>query len=728
MGNFILDVIAEFGGRQASEAIGNEHRIVPETLGAGFREADMALEAAFKEVHFAVENQGYDAFEACCALFERYAFEFAKELVHIGVEIVAFSRVAGAVYTGSASKGVNFETCIVGEAVDAASFIQILGLLDGILLESVAGFRNLFCDAQLGRGYKFEARAEDFGSLAEFPHISSCKYDFHVCKINKIATFVVMKKSILLAVALTLVLAPAFSQTKSFKLGQWTEIQNAIIKELNRSYVDSLPLDRIERKGIDAMLENLDPYTIFIPEEENEDLDMMIHKTYGGIGAVIYKPEKEGDVIINEPYAGSPAAKAGLKCGDRILKIDGQTVHGLETKECSDRMKGKPGTEVVFEVQKLRGGIQEVRIIRQRIHLPDIELAQMINDTTGYILQSGFTEGVANTLKESVLQLKKQGMKKLVLDLRGNGGGLLAEAADIAGLFLPKGSLVVNAKGHNGENAAEYRTRFAPIDTLMPIVVMVNSGSASASEIIAGALQDYDRATIMGERTFGKGLVQSIRPLPYNAQLKITTAKYYTPSGRCVQAIDYSNRKEDGSVGHIPDSLTNEFKTAAGRIVRDGGGIKPDVEIKGHRYSRITYSLVVYGVMEHYALKFVEDHASIPALENFHFSDADYDKFVEFAKNEEFDYRSTAKTIFDEMKKELEEDGLEESMKSELEAMEKALAMDKEKLLRLKKDEIVPLLEEEIAVRYYFQEAGVKVRLRYDDQLKTALESPMIEI
>lgn len=517
----------------------------------------------------------------------------------------------------------------------------------------------------------------------------------------------------------------ASGQSKSFKLGQWTEIHNSIIKELNRSYVDSLPVDRIMRAGVDAMLEELDPYTIYIPEEENEDLQMMLSKTYGGIGAIIHK-KKDENVIINEPYAGSPAQKYGLMCGDEIIEIDGVPTKGLETKESSDRMKGKPGTTVVFKVKKVRTGeIVDIPIVRERIHFPDVEYAGMLDETTGYILQTGFTDGVGAQIKEKVQALKAQGMKRLVLDLRGNGGGLMNEAINIVSLFVPKGSLVVSAKGNSEESKREYRTTTEPIDTELPIIVMIDSGSASSSEIVAGALQDLDRAAVMGTRSYGKGLVQSIRPVAYNGQMKVTTAKYYTPSGRCVQAIDYSNRNEDGSVGHIPDSLTKEFKTASGRIVRDGGGITPDVKISVPDYSRLVYSLVLGGVIDQYVIDYARKHDSIPAVDDFHYTDTDFEDFIAFAKTQEFDYRSSAKTFYDQMKKELEKDGLAQTMSAELEALEKALEMDKEKFIRLKKDEIIPFIEEEIATRYWFQEAGVKIRLRYDDQLKKALTSKM---
>lgn len=512
----------------------------------------------------------------------------------------------------------------------------------------------------------------------------------------------------------------ASGQSKNFRLGQWTEINNAILKQLSASYVDSLPLGRMERAGIDEMLSQLDPYTVYIPEEENEDLQMMINKTYGGIGAVIYKPEKDGNVFINEPYAGSPAVRYGLQCGDQILEIDGVTTHGLNSQESSDRMKGKPGTTVHFKVKKVHSGeIKEIDVVRERIHMPDVEYAGMLNDSTGYILQTGFTENVSSDVRNAVIKLKGQGMKRLFLDLRGNGGGLLGEAVNIVSIFVPKGSLVVFQKGKDQASYREYHTMLEPVDTQLPVTVLVDGGSASASEIVSGALQDLDRAMIMGRRTYGKGLVQSILPLPYNGQVKVTTAKYYTPSGRCVQAIDYAQRGEDGSVKHIPDSLTTEFKTAHGRTVRDGGGITPDKELKTHEYSRLVYSLVLNGIVDQYALDYGSRHESIPALEDFHFGD--YDDFVKFALTKEFDYRSSAKALYDQMKAELKKDGLDESVKEQLEALDRAMNMEKEQFLRLKKDEIVPFIEEEIAVRYYYQEAGIQMRIRYDDQLWEAV-------
>ena len=492
------------------------------------------------------------------------------------------------------------------------------------------------------------------------------------------------KKICVVAAALFLAASPfASAQSKNFTLAKWVEVYNSILKELNRSYVDSLEVGRIQRTAIDAMLSSLDPYTQYVPEEEQENFQMMLTNTYGGIGAIIYKPDVNGNVIINEPYEGSPAARNGIRCGDEVEAIDGVSTHGLTSQESSDRMRGKPGTTVVLTVKKLRGQTVDIPVVRERISLPSVEYVGMLNENDGYILLEKFTEGVGQDIRDAYHKLKDQGMKRLVLGLRGNGGGLMHEAVNI-----------------------------------------VDSGSASASEIVSGALQDYDRATIVGTRTYGKGLVQSIRPLPYDGQLKVTTAKYYTPSGRCVQAIDYSHRNEDGSVGFIPDSLTHEFTTAHGRKVRDGGGITPDFEVKAHRYSRLTYSLVLGGIVEQYALKYVQEHESIPAVEDFHFDE--YEDFVAFASTKEFDYRSSARALFDQMKKTLEEDGLTEAVSSELSALEKSLDMDKPTFLRLKKDEVIPFIEEEIVVRYYFQEAGIRIRIRYDSQLADALKQPAI--
>ena len=538
-----------------------------------------------------------------------------------------------------------------------------------------------------------------------------------------------MKIKSLIAASLAVVVGTAaFGQSQSFKLGKWTEIQNSILKELSRSYVDSLPVDRIERAGIDAMLGSLDPYTVYIPEEENEDLMMMINKSYGGIGAIIYKPDKDGNVIINEPYKGSPAEKYGLRCGDEIMEIDGQSTHGLSSQECSDRMKGKPGTSVRFKIKKVRSNeIEDVVVTRERIHLPDIEYAGMLNDTTGYIYQSGFTENVSGELRNAFLKLKKQGMKKLVLDLRGNGGGLMSEAVGIVSLFVPKGSLVVSSKGQAAGTETQYKTTSEPIDTRIPIIVMVDSGSASSSEIVTGALQDLDRATVMGTRTFGKGLVQSIRPLPYNGQLKVTTAKYYTPSGRCVQAIDYSHRNDDGSVGHIPDSLTHEFKTAHGRTVRDGGGIKPDIEVLPDSLPNIAFYLASTGLdsteaMLNWEVKYLKEHKTIAPAATFELSDADYENFKAFVIQSGFKYDRESEKQLKNLVKLAKFEGYYDDARAEFDALEQRLNHNLAKDLDHNKEVIKAILAGDIVAAYYFQRGSVENKLLHDKQWKEAVK------
>lgn len=509
------------------------------------------------------------------------------------------------------------------------------------------------------------------------------------------------------------------AQSAGFRTGKALETEHAIIKELIDGYVDSVRTDEIIGYGIEAMLQRLDPYTVYIPEEDQESLEMMLSGSYGGIGAIIYKKPGEG-VIINEPYYGSPAVRSGLRCGDMILEIDGEPVYSLESAECSSRMKGKPGTEVRFKVRKVRtGDTVDISIRRERIHLPDIEYAGMLDDSTGYIRLTGFTDGAAQDFRTRVKELLGQGMKRLVFDLRGNGGGAMNEAVDIVSAFVPKGTVVVSSKGRDKSLCREYRTWMDPVDTELPLLVLIDGASASSSEIVAGAIQDLDRGLVMGYRSYGKGLVQSIKQLPYNGQLKLTTARYYTPSGRCVQALDYSRRKEDGSVGYVPDSLRNEFKTAAGRTVKDGGGITPDVEVSFTRYSRTVYSLVINGVIEEFTLQYVSEHDSVP--EDYRMSDEEFEQFVNFASGKELDYRSSSKTLLDQLRKELKEDGMEELASAELAALEKAVNVDKETLIRHQKEQIIPFIEEEIVTRYHFQQAGVKVRLRSDEQLHKAL-------
>lgn len=515
----------------------------------------------------------------------------------------------------------------------------------------------------------------------------------------------------------------ANGQSANFKAGQNLEIQYNILKELKGNYVDTINMEKLINTGIAAMLESLDPYTEFLPEEDDETFELMRTATYGGIGAVIKKIDSLG-VVISQPYWGSPAVTYGLEPGDIILKIDGVDVKPLTADECSTKMKGQPGTQVTFLVKKARSGqTTEIKVTRDRVHIPDISYSGLLNDTTGYIKLDAFTEGGSKDVKKALVELKNKGMKKLVLDLRGNGGGIMEEAVNIVALFVKNGTEVVSAKGRAPEANFTYTTSTEPVDTLLPLMVLVNSGSASSSEIVAGALQDLDRATIMGTRTYGKGLVQAFRPTGYNGKLKLTTSKYYTPSGRCVQAIDYTNRNSDGSVGIVPDSLKKEFKTLKGRSVYDGGGIAPDIEIKSEQYSRPAVSLVVNDILGDFAIAFYAQNKTIAPARNFKLTDSQYTNFVKYAAARNFDSRSGAQTMIDQMLKAAKSENLYEINKAEFDALEKKLIITKEEMLKLKRAEFQPLLEEEIVQKYYFTEGRIQSILRNDKQLHKAIET-----
>ena len=515
----------------------------------------------------------------------------------------------------------------------------------------------------------------------------------------------------------------AQAQSQEFQLGKSLEIENSILREIAGGYVDTVNFEKMMTAGINAMLATLDPYTVYYPEEEEEDLELITTGFYGGIGALIRKAPDEG-VKIMEPYEDSPAAKAGIEPGDVIISIDGTTVYGETSDQSSSRMKGQPGTDVKFELVKGRGGdTVNVVVTRERIHVSDVEYYGMLRDSIGYIFLSGFKENLAKEVKDAVKDLKEQGARRLVIDLRDNGGGIMDEAISLVSLFVPKGTKVVSSKGRIPSMNHEYFTTENPLDTLIPLLVMVNSSSASASEITAGALQDLDRATIAGKRTFGKGLIQSIRSIPYNSQVKLTTGKYYTPSGRCVQAIDYSHRNEDGSVGYVPDSLKREFKTRNGRSVYDGGGIAPDIEVDAHLYSRTTVSLVYNEVIGDFAIEYYKQHESIPQAEDFHLSDEDYADFVKFAAAQDVDFRSSAETALDQLVSSAKQDGLYEEFKAEIDALSAKIKMEKESVLNAAniKSEIVPLIEAEIVTDYYFKRKANIISLRYDSQLDEAL-------
>lgn len=513
------------------------------------------------------------------------------------------------------------------------------------------------------------------------------------------------------------------AQSADFSTAKSLEIQYNILKELSNGFVDSVNLEKLVNTGIDAMLGSLDPYTEYIPEEDEQNLALLTTATYGGIGALIKKLDTTG-VIISQPYAGSPAVKYGLEPGDVILKINGEDVLPLNAEECSSRMKGEPGTKVKFLVRKGRSSkTGEIEVVRERIHIPDVSYSGILQDSIGYIKIDGFTVNGSEDVKKAVVSLKEKGAKRLILDLRGNGGGLLNEAVDILSIFLPEGTLVVSQKGRKNVGAdLEYRTRNEPVDTLIPLMVLVNSGSASSSEIVTGAIQDLDRGYVAGTRTYGKGLVQAIRPVGYNGTMKMTIAKYYTPSGRCVQAIDYSHRNSDGSVGYVPDSLKKAFKTRLGRTVYDGGGITPDSVITSDPYSRIAISLVMNDIINDYAIKFYKENDSIPSVKDFSLTDEQYVDFVKYAVSRNFDSRSGAQVLMEDLLKSAEQEELDDYIRTEAEALKNKLSISKEKMLELKRSEIQPLVEEEIANKYHFTAGRVEAIIKNDSQLKKAVE------
>ncbi len=529
-------------------------------------------------------------------------------------------------------------------------------------------------------------------------------------------------KRLLVSVFIATLSFAAVAQSENFKLGESLDIQNSILQILSKEYVDTVKFDKIILKGVDAMLAELDPYTMYFPEEQEEDVEMMTTGIYGGVGSLIKKKVGEG-VLIVEPYFNSPAVKAGLQPGDTILAIDGESVLDVTSEKSSSKMKGTPGTVVNFKVRKVRSGqITDVNVTRERVHISNINYSGIIRDSIGYVEITGFTDKMSQELKEAVINLKKDGAKRLVLDLRGNGGGLMEEAIKMVSLFVPKGTLVVSSRGRVSDINKEYFTTEEPIDTIIPIMVMVNNASASSSEIVAGALQDLDRAVIGGVRSFGKGLIQSIRPTSFNGSVKITTGKYYTPSGRCVQAIDYSHRNEDGSVGSVPDSLIREFKTRNGRVVKDGGGITPDIISENVRYSRPAVSLIYNDILGDYAIKYYAAHPEIASAQDFVLTDEEYEDFVKYADTREFDFRSGMKAQMDELVKAARYDGMYDDCKEQIEALAKSVDIDKATMLRNKKDEIKPLLEAEIVVKYYFNSASTIIALRNDTQLYQVIE------
>ena len=511
------------------------------------------------------------------------------------------------------------------------------------------------------------------------------------------------------------------SDQKNFEISKNLDIFYTLVRELNLFYVDEVKPETLIKKGIDEMLETLDPYTVFIPESEMDDFKFMTTGEYAGIGAMISK--RRNQIIVAEPYEGFPAQKSGLRAGDVFLEVDGKSVEKMGVSDVSETLKGPAKKPVKVKIQ--RPGEKKpltLDIVREEIQIDPVTYYGIIDGKTGYIRLSSFTDGCADNIRSAMLDLRdKRGATSLVLDLRGNPGGLLGEAVKVTNLFVNHGQEIVSTKGKVSQWDKTYRATEQPVDSVMPLCIMVNSGSASASEIVAGALQDLDRAVILGNRTFGKGLVQTTRDLSYDTKLKVTTAKYYIPSGRCIQALDYSHRNADGSVGHIPDSLTSEFKTKHGRPVRDGGGVTPDIRNVQDTLSTLAYKLVQDYMIFDFATDFAGKHKTIASPDKFVIDDAIYNDFQLFLAEKKFSYESRSeqnlKTLIETAKRERYYDGAQ----NEFAALEKGLALDLNMDLGKFSDEIRELMKDEIVARYYFQKGAIIAGLGNDLEIKRVL-------
>ncbi len=506
-----------------------------------------------------------------------------------------------------------------------------------------------------------------------------------------------------------------------FEISKNLDIFNTLYRELNVSYVDETKPGQLMKTGIDAMLNSLDPYTIYYPENEIEDYRFMMTGEYGGIGATVF--DLHGKITIDDPYEGFAAFKAGLRAGDQIVGINGNNVIGKKTADVSSLLKGQAGTPVKLKVIKAGQTTPiEISLTKEEIKTPAVSYSGMLtNGQTGYIRLEQFTEGCANLIKDALLNLKAKGCKDLILDLRGNPGGLLNEAVNIVNFFVEKGVEVVSTKGKISEWDKTYLSVNNPIDTQIPLVVLVDETSASASEIVSGALQDLDRAVIIGQRTYGKGLVQQTRDLVYNAKVKVTVAKYYIPSGRCVQALDYSNKDEEGRVEKVPDSLVTAFKTKGGRIVYDGAGVVPDVKSSHERIGLITFSLYnKYHIFE-YATKYYLAHKEITPAKDYQLKEEEYQDFVNNLKGKDYSYKSKSEIEFEELKKQATEEKYYEGLKNEIESLGKKIEEGKKEDLALHKATIKRLLEKEIITRYYFQTGKIEYGLRTDSDVSLAL-------
>uniref|UniRef100_UPI004029D10B S41 family peptidase n=1 Tax=Prevotella sp. TaxID=59823 RepID=UPI004029D10B len=510
-----------------------------------------------------------------------------------------------------------------------------------------------------------------------------------------------------------------------FVVAKNMDVFTSIYKNLDMMYVDTLDADEVIGNGINAMLRSLDPYTEYYPESEVKEFKNMLTGKYAGIGSVVRYNYQLGYTVINEPYEGMPAQEAGLKKGDIILSINDSTMKGKEVSYVSDRLRGEPGTSFILKVKRpSTGKVMKVKLTRRTIQMPFLPYYGLLDGGIGYINFNSFTDQCAKDVRRAFIDLKKQGAKKLVFDLRNNGGGSVSEAVSIVNMFLPKDKVVLTMKGKLQRANNEYKTTVEPIDTLMPIVVLVSGNTASAAEILSGSLQDYDRAIILGTRTYGKGLVQATMDLPYNGQMKLTTSKYYIPSGRCVQALNYKHAK-GGYVEHVPDSLTKVFYTAGGREVRDGGGVKPDVEVKPDSLPNIAYYLAgardSNELMLNYEVDYIAKHPTIAPAKDFALTDADYEEFKARVLKADFKYdRETEKYLKDLMKLARFE-GYYDDAKPEFDALAKKLSHNVAKDLDYNKQYIKRLLENDIVAAYYYQGGAIRNSLRYDKQVKEAV-------
>lgn len=521
---------------------------------------------------------------------------------------------------------------------------------------------------------------------------------------------------------------PAWAQKEKnhdFVVAKNMDVFTSIYKNLDMMYVDTLDADEVIGNGINAMLRSLDPYTEYYPESEVKELKNMLTGKYAGIGSVVRYNYQLGYTVISEPYEGMPAQEAGLKKGDIILSINDSTMKGKEVSYVSDRLRGEPGTSFILKVKRpSTGKVMKVKLTRRTIQMPFLPYYGLLDGGIGYINFNSFTDQCAKDVRRAFIDLKKQGAKKLVFDLRNNGGGSVSEAVSIVNMFLPKDKVVLTMKGKLQRANNEYQTTVEPIDTLMPIVVLVSGNTASAAEILSGSLQDYDRAIILGTRTYGKGLVQATMDLPYNGQMKLTTSKYYIPSGRCVQALNYKHAK-GGYVEHVPDSLTKVFYTAGGREVRDGGGVKPDVEVKPDSLPNIAYYMAgardSNELMLNYEVDYIAKHPTIAPAKDFALTDADYEEFKARVLKADFKYdRETEKYLKDLMKLARFE-GYYDDAKPEFDALAKKLSHNVAKDLDYNKQYIKRLLENDIVAAYYYQGGAIRNSLRYDKQVKEAV-------